>query len=119
MAETVSKDSTATTKKEEKKDGGIGKKRLQTYGEWELLAKKGFHPSLKGFVSSQLREDLESNDDIQVIDNPDSTTSGAGKKKRKKWDRDSDEETDAHRWFLGGHKCRRSTVAELAVTRVL
>ena len=37
---------------------------------------------------------MESNDDIQVIDNPDSTTSGAGKKKCKKWDRDSDEESD-------------------------
>ena len=45
-------------------------------------------------MSSQLREDLESNDDIQVIDNPDSTTSGAGKKKRKKRYRDSDEESD-------------------------
>ena len=49
---------------------------------------------MKDFVSSQLREDLESNDDIQVIDNPDSTTSGAGKKKCKKWHRDSDEESD-------------------------
>ena len=49
---------------------------------------------MKDFVSSQLREDLESNDDIQVIDNPDSTTSGAGKKKCKKQDRDSDEESD-------------------------
>ena len=95
LAEAVSKDGAATVKKDEKKDGGIGKKRLQTYGEWELSAKKGFHPSLKGFVSSQLREDLESNDDIQVIDNPDSTTSGAGKKKRKKSDRDSDESDDA------------------------
>ena len=61
LAEAVSKDGAATAKKDEKKDGGIGKKRLQTYGEWELLAKKGFHPSMKGFVSSQLREDLESN----------------------------------------------------------
>ena len=94
LAEAVSKDGAATAKKDDKKDGGIGKKRLQTYGEWELSAKKGFHPSMKGFVSSQLREDLESNDDIQVIDNPDSTTSGAGKKKRKKRDRDSDEESD-------------------------
>ena len=94
LAEAVSKDSVATVKKDAKKDGRIGKKRLQTYGEWELLAKKGFHPSMKDFVSSQLREDLESNNDIQVIDNPDSTTSGAGKKKRKKWDRDSDEESD-------------------------
>ena len=94
LAEAVSKDGRATAKKDEKKDGGIGKKRLQTYGEWELSAKKGFHPSMKGFLSSQLREDLESNDDIQVIDNPDSTTSGVGKKKRKKRDRDSDEESD-------------------------
>ena len=94
LAEAVSKDSVATTKKDVKKDGGIDKKRLHTYGEWELSAKKGFHPSMKDFVSSQLREDLESNDDIQVIDNPDSTTSGAGKKKCKKRDRDSDEESD-------------------------
>ena len=94
LAEAVNKDSTATTKKDGKKEGRVGKKSLQTYGEWELSAKKGFHPSLKDFVGSQLREDLESNDDIQVIDNPDSTTSGAGKKKRKKQDRDSDEESD-------------------------
>ena len=78
----------------QKKEGRVDKKSLHTYGEWELSAKKGFHPSLKAFVSSQLREDMESNDDIQVIDNPDSTTSGAGKKKHKKWDRDSDEESD-------------------------
>ena len=94
LAEAASKDSAATAKKDAKKEGGIGKKRLHTYGEWELSAKKGFHPSMKDFVSSQLREDLESYDDIQVIDNPDSTTSGAGKKKRKKRDRDSDEESD-------------------------
>ena len=94
LAEAVSKDSTATAKKDAKKEGGIGKKRLHTYGKWELSAKKGFHPSMKDFVSSQLREDLESNDDIQVIDNPDPTTSGVGKKKCKKWDRDSDEESD-------------------------
>ena len=94
LAEAVSKDSAATVKKDAKKDSGIGKKRLHTYGEWELSVKKGFHPSMKDFVSSQLREDLESNDDIQVIDNPDSTTSGVEKKKCEKWDRDSDEESD-------------------------
>ena len=49
-----------------------------------MSSEKGFHTSLKGFVSTQLREDLEDNDDIQVIDNPDSTTSGAGKKKHRK-----------------------------------
>ena len=94
LAEAASKGSMATMKKDGKKEGGIGKKRLQTYGEWELLAKKGFHPSMKDFVSSQLREDLESNDDIQVLDNLDSTTSGVGKKKCKKQGRDSDEESD-------------------------
>ena len=52
-------------------------------------------------MSSQLREDLESNNDIQVIDNPDSTTSGVGKKKRNKWDRDSDEESDDASLVLG------------------
>ena len=121
LAEAVSKDGAATTKKDEKKDGGVGKKRLQTYGEWELSAKKGFHPSLKSFVSSQLREDLESNDDIQVIDNPDSTTSG-----HQVWGRRNVRNgigtvmsQMTHCWFLVGHKCHQSAVAELAVTRVL
>ena len=98
LAEAVGKDSMATVKEDAPKkvklgkQGRVVKKSLHTYAEWEA-SKKGFHPSLKGFVSSQLREDLESNDEIQVIDNPDSTTSGAGKKKQKKWDRDSDEES--------------------------
>ena len=78
------KDSAATTtedalkKLKVGKEGRVGKKSLHTYDEWAMSSKKGFHPSLKGFVSSQLREDLEANDDIKVIDNPDSTTSGAG-----------------------------------------
>ena len=76
------------------KEGRVGKKSLHTYDEWAMSSKKGFHPSLKGFVSTQLREDLEANDDIQVIDNPDSTTSGVGKKKHRKRDRDSDEDSD-------------------------
>ena len=76
------------------KEGRVGKKSLHTYDEWAMSSKKGFHPSLKGFVSTQLREDLEANDDIQVIDNPNSTTSGAGKKKHRKRDRDSDEDSD-------------------------
>ena len=37
-------------------------------GSGNCWLKKGFHPSLKDFVSSQLREDMESNNDIQVID---------------------------------------------------
>ena len=100
LAEAVGKDSAATTKEDAPKrvklgkQGRVVKKSLHTYAEWEV-SKKGFHPSLKDFVSSQLREDLESNNEIQVIDNPDSTTSGAGKKKQKKRDRDSDEESGA------------------------
>ena len=116
LAEAVTKDSTATAKKDAKKEGRVGKKSLHTYGEWELSAKKGFHPSLKDFVSSQLREDLESNDDIQVIDNPDSTTSGAGKKKHKKRDRDSDEGSDDASLILGRSqvqpKCHRKISSE-------
>ena len=73
-----------TEKIESSKRDRVGEKSLQRYDEWAALSKKAFHPSLKGFVSSQLREDLESNDDIQVIGNPDSTTSGAGKKKHRK-----------------------------------
>ena len=82
------------------KEGRVGEKSLQRYDEWAASAKKAFDPSLKGFVSSQLREDLESNDDIQVIDSPDSTTAGAGKKHRKR-DRDSDEESDDASLILG------------------
>ena len=82
------------------KEGRVGEKSLQRYDEWAVSSKKAFDPSLKGFVSSQLREDLESNDDIQVIDNPDSTTAGAGKKHRKR-DRDSDEESDDTSLILG------------------
>ena len=90
MAEAVNKDSAATATEDAPKkvklgkEGRVGKKSLHTYGEWALSYRKGFHPSLKDFVSSQLREDLETNNDIQVIENPDSTTSGAGKKKHKK-----------------------------------
>ena len=83
------------------KEGRVGEKSLQRYDEWAASSKKAFHPTLKGFVSSQLREDLESNDDIQVIDNPDSTTSGAGKKKHRKRDRDSDEDSDDASLILG------------------
>ena len=83
------------------KEGRVGEKSLQRYDEWAASSKKAFHPTLKGFVSSQLREDLESNDDIQVIDNPDSTTSGVGKKKHRKRDRDSDEDSDDASLILG------------------
>ena len=99
------------------KEGRVGEKSLQRYDEWAASSKKAFHPSLKGFVSSQLREDLESNDDIQVIDNPDSTTSGAGKKKHRKRDRDSDEDSDDASLILGRSqvqpmRCRRRISSE-------
>ena len=41
LVEAVNKDSTATMKKDAKKEGRVGKKSLHTYGEWELSAKKG------------------------------------------------------------------------------
>ena len=49
LAEAVSKDGAATAKKDGKKDGRIGKKRLQTYGEWELSAKKRVPPKYEWF----------------------------------------------------------------------
>ena len=117
------KDNAATTtedapkKLKVAKEGRVGEKSLQRYDEWAASSKKAFHPSLKGFTSSQLREDLESNDDIQVIDNPDSTTSGAGKKKHRKPDRDSDEDSDDTSLILGRSqvqpmRCRRRISSE-------
>ena len=117
------KDSTATTTEDAPKkvkvgkDGRVGKKSLHTYDEWAMSSKKGFHPSLKSFVSTQLREGLEANDDIQVIDNPDSTTSGAGKKKHRKQDRDSDEDSDDASLILARSQvqpmwCRRRISSE-------
>ena len=61
-------------------EGRIGKAALQSYGEWELRG-TGLDP---GFVSTQLRQDLESNsEEVQVIEDPDPTT-GVGKKNKKK-----------------------------------
>ena len=61
-------------------EGRIGKAALQSHGEWELRG-TGFDP---GFVSTQLRQDLESNsEEVQVIEDPDPTT-GVGKKNKKK-----------------------------------
>ena len=46
-------------------EGHIGKAALQSHGEWELRG-TGFDP---GFVSTQLRQDLESNsEEVQVIE---------------------------------------------------
>ena len=49
LAEAVNKDSTATAKKDAKKEGRVHKKSLQTYGEWELSAKKRVPPKFEGF----------------------------------------------------------------------
>ena len=120
-AATVTED--APKKLKVAKEGRVGEKSLQRYDEWAASSKKAFDPSLKGFVSSQLREDLESNDDIQVIDNPDSTTAGAGKKHRKR-DRDSDEESDDASLILGRsqvqpmRRCRRISSEKSSVADV-
>ena len=61
-------------------EGRIGKAALQSHGEWEMRG-TGLDP---GFVSTQLRHDLESNsEEVQVIEDPDPTT-GVGKKNKKK-----------------------------------
>ena len=61
-------------------EGRIGKAALQSHGEWEMRG-TGLDP---GFISTQLRHDLESNsEEVQVIEDPDPTT-GVGKKNKKK-----------------------------------
>ena len=73
-------DNTTKVKPGVSSEGRIGKAALQSYGEWEMSG-TGFDP---GFVGTQLRQELESNgEDVQVIEDPDSTT-GVGKKKKKK-----------------------------------
>ena len=73
-------DTTTKVKPGVSSEGRIGKAALQSYGEWEMTG-TGFDP---GFISTQLRQDLESNsEEVQVIEDPDSTT-GVGKKKKKK-----------------------------------
>ena len=73
-------DKTMKGKQSVSSQGRIGKAALQTYGEWEMTG-AGFDPS---FVNTQLRQELESNsEEVQGIEDPDSTT-GVGKKKKKK-----------------------------------
>ena len=85
--EDISKDGVPTATRGQPKvssDGRIGKKTLQTYAEW-------FDPQ---FINTQLRQELESNsEEVQIIENPDSTT-GAGKKKKNKRDRKVEELAD-------------------------
>ena len=78
---------TATKKKGMPKQGSFGSKPLRDHDEWALTGDRGFMPAetsnLKGFISTQFREELEGTEPILVIDDPDSTTGGTKKKKKK------------------------------------
>ena len=113
-------DNTTKRKPGVSSEGRIGKAALQTYGEWELRG-TGFDPS---FVGTQLRQDLESNsEEVQVIEDPDSTT-GEGKKKKKKKQKkrdievvetgDDDEDDDKRVYALLG----KSQTASKRVRRI-
>ena len=90
-----------TRKKNVPKKGRLGIKLLQDYDEWAMSNEGGFMPvepsNLKGFLSTQLRQEIERTNDIVIIDNPDSTTSGTKMKKKKTTKRleDSDKELNA------------------------
>ena len=68
---------TTTKKKGVLKQGSFGSKPLRDNDKW------AFGPvetsNLKGFLSTQLREEIEGNEDILVIGGSDSTTEGAKK----------------------------------------
>ena len=87
-----------TKKKGMPKQGSFGSKPLRDNDEWALTVDGGFLPmdtsDLKGFISTQLREQIEGNDNILVIDGTDSTTEGAKKKKKKKKASRRTEESD-------------------------
>ena len=57
-----------TNKKNVLKEGRLGIKLLQDYDEWAMSNEGGFMPAelsnLKGFVSMQLRQEIEGTDDI-------------------------------------------------------
>ena len=91
-----------TKKKNVPKEGRLGIKLLQDYDEWAMSHEGGFMPAepsnLKGFVSTQLRQQIEGTDDIVVIvviDDLHSTKSGTKKKKTIKRLEDSDKESNA------------------------
>ena len=77
-----------TKKKGVLKQGSFRGKTLRDYDEWALMADVGFMPAepsnLKGFISTQFREEIEGTEDILVIDDPDSTTGGTKKKRRRR-----------------------------------
>ena len=105
----------ATTKKKSMpKQGRLGS--IKDYDECTLMADGGFMPAepsnLKGFVLTQLRQEIEGTEDIVAIDDPDSTTGGSKKKKKKATKRveESDKESNASdvlAWSQRPHKWRR------------
>ena len=91
---------TATKKKGMPKQGSFGSKPLREHDEWALTGDRGFMPTqtsnLKGFISTQLREELKGTEPILVIDDPDSTTGGTKKKKKaSRRIEESDKESNA------------------------
>ena len=76
-----------TKKKNVPKEGRLGIKPLQDCDEW-AISNQGLmlaeSSNLKGFVSTQLRHEIEGTNDIVLLDDPDSTTSGTKMKKKKK-----------------------------------
>ena len=90
----------ATKKKGVLKQGSFRGKTLRDYDEWALMADGGFMPAepsnLKGFISTQFREEIEGAEDILVIDDPDSTTGGTKKKKKKATKRVEESDKDSN-----------------------
>ena len=102
------------TKKGMPKQGSFGSKPLRDHDEWALTGDGGFMPvetsNLKGFISTQFREELEGTEPILVIDDPDSTTGGAKKKKKKKASRrieESDKESNTSEVLSAVTKTKR------------
>ena len=81
------------------KQGRLGSKALKNYDEWALTEGGGFQPAepsnLKGFLLTQLWQEIEDTEDVVIIENPDSTTGGAKKKKASKRAEESDKESNA------------------------
>ena len=91
----------ATEKKGVPKQGTFGDKTLKDHDKWALTGDGGFMPAepskLKGFISTQFREEIGDTEDILVIDDLDSTTAGTKKKKKKATKRleESDKDSNA------------------------
>ena len=103
---------TMTKKKGMPKQGSFSSKRLREHDEWALMGDGGFMPAqtsnLKGFISTQFREEVEGTEPILVIDDHDSTTGGTKKKKKKASRRieESDKESNASEVLLQSQRPR-------------